>query len=48
MAFDDNQKLTAIFEEIADFLELQGENIFKVKAYQKAARGRAFLPRFCT
>lgn len=45
MAFEDNQKLTAIFEEIADFLELQGENIFKVKAYQKAARGLEGLER---
>jgi DNA polymerase (family 10) len=45
MAFEDNQKLVAIFEEIADFLELQGENIFKVKAYQKAARGLEGLER---
>ncbi|MBX3171655.1 MAG: DNA polymerase/3'-5' exonuclease PolX [Candidatus Eremiobacteraeota bacterium] len=45
MAFEDNQQLTRIFEEIADFLELQGENIFKVKAYQKAARGLEGLER---
>lgn len=45
MAFEDNQKLLAIFEEIADFLELQGENIFKVKAYQKAARALESLER---
>ena len=45
MAFEDNQQLTGIFEEIADFLELQGENIFKVKAYQKAARGLEGLER---
>ncbi|MBT9581752.1 DNA polymerase/3'-5' exonuclease PolX [bacterium] len=48
MAFEDNQKLLAIFEEIADFLELQGENIFKVKAYQKAARGLEGLERSVT
>ena len=45
MAFEDNQKLVQIFEEIGDFLELQGENIFKVKAYQKAARGLEGLER---
>lgn len=38
MAFEDNQRIAGVFEEIADFLELQGENVFKVKAYQKAAR----------
>lgn len=48
MAFEDNQQLTGIFEEIADFLELQGENIFKVKAYQKAARGLEGLERSVT
>lgn len=48
MAFEDNQQLTRIFEEIADFLELQGENIFKVKAYQKAARGLEGLERSVT
>lgn len=38
MAISVNSKLAGIFEEIGDFLELKGENPFKVKAYQKAAR----------
>ena len=33
-----NQELAAIFEEIADALELKGEMAFKVLAYRKAAR----------
>ncbi len=45
VAFEDNQKLVAIFEEIADFLEIQGENVFKVKAYQRAARTLEGLER---
>lgn len=48
VAFEDNQQLAAVFEEIADFLELQGENVFKVKAYQKAARGLEGLERSVT
>jgi len=48
MAFDDNQKLAAIFEEVANFLELQGENLFKVKAYQRAARNLEGLERSVT
>lgn len=38
MAFEDNQRIAALLEEIGDFLELRDENLFKVKAYQKAAR----------
>lgn len=34
----ENQKAAQIFLEIADYLELKGENPFKVRAYQKAAR----------
>lgn len=34
----ENQKAAQIFLEIADYLEIQGENPFKVRAYQKAAR----------
>jgi len=33
-----NIEISSIFERIADILELKGENIFKVKAYRKAAR----------
>jgi len=32
-----NKELAGIFEKIADILELKGENIFKVKAYRRAA-----------
>ncbi len=38
MVLGENQKAARIFQEIADFLELKGENPFKVKAYQRAAR----------
>lgn len=34
----DNQRAARIFQEIAEFLELKGENPFKVRAYQRAAR----------
>lgn len=33
-----NTELARTFQEIADILEIKGENIFKVRAYQKAAR----------
>ena len=33
-----NKKVTAVLEEVALFLELKGENPFKVKAYSHAAR----------
>lgn len=38
-----NSEIVKILEEIADFLELKGENIFKARAYQKAARSIEFL-----
>lgn len=34
----DKNEIAKIFEEIADLLELQGENPFKVRAYRTAAR----------
>ena len=34
----DNKGVGAILQEVAFFLELKGENPFKVKAYSKAAR----------
>ena len=34
----ENLQLAEIFERIADFLDMKGENPFKGKAYQKAAR----------
>jgi len=33
-----NTDIAAIFNELADLLEDQGENPFKVRAYRKAAR----------
>jgi DNA polymerase (family 10) len=34
----DNARIAAVFEEIADLLEVQGENPFRVRAYRNAAR----------
>ena len=33
-----NSEVVKVFEDIADLLELKGENPFKIRAYQKAAR----------
>jgi len=33
-----NSEIAKVFEDIADLLELKGENPFKIRAYQKAAR----------
>ncbi|MBM4432981.1 MAG: DNA polymerase III, partial [Chloroflexi bacterium] len=33
-----NSEIAKVFEDIADLLELKGENVFKIRAYQKAAR----------
>src|SRR5512137_644319 len=38
-----NSEIVKILEDIADLLELKGENIFKARAYQKAARSIEFL-----
>ncbi|RJP29229.1 MAG: DNA polymerase/3'-5' exonuclease PolX [Candidatus Omnitrophota bacterium] len=34
----DNRSIANIFFQICDILEIKGENVFKVRAYQKAAR----------
>jgi DNA polymerase (family X) len=34
----DNSEIAAIFEEIADILEIQGDNPFRVRSYRNAAR----------
>lgn len=34
----DNPRIAAVFEEVADLLEVQGENPFRVRAYRNAAR----------
>lgn len=41
----DNQKIAEIFQEIGDILEIQGENKFRVIAYQRAAMIISELPR---
>src|SRR5512135_1248877 len=33
-----NQQIAKIFSEIADILEMKGENVFRVRAYQRAAQ----------
>jgi len=40
-----NTEVATIFQDIADLLELKGENIFKIRAYQKAARAIEYYPR---
>jgi len=39
-----NSEIAKVFEDMADLLELKGENIFKIRAYQKAARSIEHLP----
>jgi DNA polymerase (family 10) len=40
-----NSEIARVFQDIADLLELKGENIFKIRAYQKAARAIDYHPR---
>jgi len=40
-----NSEVAKVFQDIADLLELKGENIFKIRAYQKAARAIEHYPR---
>jgi len=35
----ENSQVAAIFDEIADILEIQGENVFRIRSYRNAARG---------
>jgi len=39
-----NSEIVRIFEDIADFLELKGENPFKIRAYQNVVRSIKQLP----
>lgn len=41
----DNEKAAQILEEIADMLEIQGESVFKVNAYRRAAENIRSLGR---
>ncbi len=40
-----NTEIARVFQDIADLLELKGENIFKIRAYQKAAKAIEHLPK---
>jgi len=40
-----NGEVVKVFQDIADLLELKGENVFKIRAYQKAARAIEHYPR---
>ena len=33
-----NQEISALFREIADILEIKGENVFRIRAYERAAQ----------
>ncbi len=39
-----NKQIAKVFEDIADLLELKGENTFKIRAYQKVVRSIEHLP----
>ena len=39
-----NSEITKVFEDIADLLELKGENPFKIRAYQRVVRSIEHLP----
>ena len=39
-----NTEIAAIFDDIAEMLKLKKDNIFKIRAYQKAARAIEALP----
>jgi DNA polymerase (family 10) len=39
-----NSEIAKVFSEIADLLEMKGENRFKIRAYQQASRTIAQLP----
>lgn len=40
-----NTAIAKVFQDIADLLELKGENLFKIRAYQRAARAIDHLPK---
>src|SRR5512145_1727214 len=41
----ENAEVARLFRDVADLLELQGANAFRVRAYQKAARTVEELPQ---
>ena len=40
-----NADIARVFQDMADLLELKGENKFKIRAYQRAARAIEYLPK---
>ncbi|TRZ93185.1 MAG: DNA polymerase/3'-5' exonuclease PolX [Dehalococcoidia bacterium] len=40
-----NTAIAKVFQDIADLLELKGENVFKIRAYQRATRTIEHLPK---
>jgi DNA polymerase (family 10) len=40
-----NTAIAKVFQDMADLLELKGENVFKIRAYQRAARAIEYLPK---
>ncbi|MBI3592385.1 MAG: DNA polymerase III, partial [Nitrospirae bacterium] len=40
-----NQEIAKIFNEIADLLEIKGENPFRIRAYRRAAQNIEGLPQ---
>ncbi len=40
-----NTEIAKVFQDMADLLELKGENPFKIRAYQRAARAIEHLPK---
>ena len=40
-----NSEVARVFQDIADLLELKGENVFKIRAYQRAARAIEHYPK---
>ena len=41
----ENPEVAQVFEEVADLLELQNANLFRVRAYRNAARTIRDLPK---
>ena len=40
-----NTDIAKVFQDIADLLEIKGENVFKIRAYQRASQAIEHLPR---
>lgn len=40
-----NQEIAKIFNEIADILEIKGDNPFRIRAYRRAAQNIDGLPK---